>query len=441
MRIVAEVPVDPQWARIHEQGWQSWSPSTGYSLAQAPHRWSAPEHRIGNYRAETFPTGFWGEGLLAVDPGDGAPVTVVAAAAPTESVPSIKASYVDQRVVVYADGPVEVRVESGPVPRAFARWADDVVRALGLAAPRPAPTVWCSWYQYFTSVTESDVDRNLELMGELDLPVDVVQVDDGYQAEIGDWLVPSGRFADVPGLFSRIVESGRRAGIWTAPFLVGRRSRVFEEHPDWLVRAGDGTFVSAGRNWGQQLYALDTTHPGACEYLREVFTTFASWGIDFHKIDFVYAAALPGRRYEDVSAVEAYRRGLELVRSAIGDAYLLGCGAPVLPSIGLVDALRVSPDIAPEYEPGNGDVAQPSQRGAVLNGVSRAFQHGRFWANDPDCLIVRPDVERREEWADHVSAYGGLRGSSDGLDQLDEWGLETTRRVLAEPVPARFVES
>ncbi|MEU7524840.1 glycoside hydrolase family 36 protein [Saccharothrix sp. NPDC042600] len=441
MRIVAEIPVDPRCARVHEQGWQSWSPSTGYSLTQAPHRWVAPEHRIGNYRAESFPAGFWGEGLLAVDPGDGAPVTVVAAASPTEAVPSIKATYVDQRVVVYADGPVEVRVEAASVPRAFARWADDVVKALGLGAPRPAPTIWCSWYQYFTEVTESDVDRNLALLDALDLPVDVVQVDDGYQAEIGDWLAPSGRFADVPAVFERITGTGRRAGIWTAPFLVGRRSRLFAEHPEWLVRAGDGSFVSAGRNWNQPLYALDTTHPGAIEHLREVFTAFRSWGVSFHKIDFLYAAALPGRRHEDVSPIEAYRRGVELVRSAIGDAYLLGCGAPQLPSIGLVDAMRVSPDIAPEYEPGNGDVAQPSQRGAVLNGVSRAFQHGRFWVNDPDCLIARPEVERREEWAGHVSAYGGLRGSSDGLDRLDAWGLDTTRRVLAEPVPERFVES
>jgi len=41
----------------------------------------------------------------------------------------------------------------------------------------------------------------------------------------------------------------------------------------------------------------------------------------------------------------------------------------------------------------------------------------------------------------HVARFGGLRGSSDGLDQLDDWGLETTRRLLAEPVPRYFVPS
>lgn len=443
MRTVAEISVDPDTTTVHEQGWQSWSPSTGYRIGELPHRWVDPTHRIGCYRAESDPAPdvYNGEGLLAVDPGDGGPVTVIAAASPTTSVPTIRASYSDGRVLVSADGDVVVRIDDGPggVQGAYARWADQVVRDLSLPEPAPAPTTWCSWYQYFTGVTEADVDLNIGLMDELDLPVDVVQVDDGYQEEIGDWLIPSGRFADVPGLFKRITERGRRAGIWTAPFLVGARSRTFAEHPDWLVRNDDGTPVSAGHNWKQDLFALDTTHPEAVEYLRRVFTTFSSWGIDFHKIDFIYAAALPGLRYEDVSAVEAYRSGVELIRSHIGDSHLLGCGAPQLPSIGLFDSMRVSADIAPEFLPGNGDLSQPSQRGAVLNGVSRAFQHGRFWVNDPDCVVARPDVERREEWAEHVARFGGLRGSSDGLDQLDEWGLETTRRLLSTKAPKHFI--
>lgn len=445
LRTVAEISVDPDTARIHEQGWQSWSPSTGYRIGERPHRWVEPFHRIVCYRAESDPAAgvYCGEGLLAVDPGEGGPITVVAASSPTVAVPTILASYVDGRVVVSADGDVVVRIDDGPggVQGAYARWADSVVRELGLAAPRVAPTTWCSWYQYFTKVTEADVDLNLAKMDELELPIDVVQVDDGYQEEIGDWLVPSGRFADVPGLFRRIADHGRRAGIWTAPFLVGGRSRTFAEHPEWLVRNDDGSPTSAGHNWGQDLFALDTTHPGAVEYLRRVFSTFGDWGIDFHKIDFIYAAALPGRRFADVTPVEAYRAGVELIRSEIGDSYLLGCGAPQLPSIGLFDSMRVSADIAPEFLPGNGDLSQPSQRGAVLNGVSRAFQHGRFWVNDPDCIVARPEVERREEWAEHVARVGGLRGSSDGLDQLDAWGLETTRRLLGGAVPRYFVKS
>ena len=46
-------------------------------------------------------------------------------------------------------------------------------------------------------------------------------------------------------------------------------------------------------------------------YLREVFGTFANLGIDYFKIDFIYAGAMDGRRARsDGSGVEAYRHGL-----------------------------------------------------------------------------------------------------------------------------------
>jgi alpha-galactosidase len=431
---LAEVPVDSARALVHEEGWQSWSPTAVYPVAQEPLRSTDPAFWTMNYKDPGGRHGgFAGEGLLALDPGTGAGVRVWAAADPTREVPEIRAALRGDRLVVSADGPVVDSAFPGGLPEALGAWA--AAYAGGVGPLRPAPTVWCSWYQYFTAVTEADIVENLDAMDRLELPVDVVQLDDGYQAEVGDWLELSDRFASLPELVRRIRDRGRRAGLWVAPFLVGERSRLAKDHPDWLVGGAD-----AGRNWDQDLAALDTTHPAAAAWLGEVFGTFAVMGFDYFKIDFVYAAAMAGRRHDpEVTPVQAYRRGVELVRAAIGESYLLGCGAPVLPSIGLVDAMRVSPDTAPHYEPEGGDLSRPSQRAAVLNGVSRAYQQGRFWVNDPDCLIVRPEVEQREEWAAHVLRYGGLRGSSDRLAALDAWGLEVTRQALGTvPPPVPF---
>ena len=80
-------------------------------------------------------------------------------------------------------------------------------------------------------MTEADVTENLDAIVDADLPVDVIQIDDGWQAEIGDWMEYSDRFASLPDLVTRIRDRGRRAGIWVAPFLVGARSRLFREHP------------------------------------------------------------------------------------------------------------------------------------------------------------------------------------------------------------------
>ena len=437
---VAEVTVDPARALVYEHGWQSWSPTGSHRLAAAPSRPADSRRRRMRYRPDTAPpaSGFQGEGILAVDTGTD--IHLVTAADVERAVPSIRATPVGSTVIVSADGPVSTTVLAGDLDQALGAWADDLAHRMQARPIRPAPTVWCSWYHYFTDVAEADIDENVAAIRELGLPVDVVQLDDGWQAEIGDWLDLSHRFTSLEAMAGRIRTAGLRAGIWVAPFLVGANSATAARHPDWLVAGPDGGRASAGHNWGQDLFGLDVTHPGAAEYLRQVFGRLRHDGFDYFKIDFVYAGALPGPRHDGRSALEAYRHGVRIVRDAIGpDAYLLGCGAPILPSVGLVDAMRVSADVAPRYEPDDGDLGGPSQRGATLSTVGRAWQHGRFWVNDPDCLVARPAIERREDWARIVERYGGLRASSDRIADLDDWGLATTRRLLSTvPPPTPF---
>lgn len=438
---IATVSVDPARVRVYEHGWQSWSPTAAYRLADRPFRPVSDARRVGNYRPERRAPddAFWGEGLLAVDPGTGEGIQVFAAPSAAGPIPSIRADVSGDRVAVSADGEVTCGVgeEGEGLDSALARWADGFAAAASLGPLRPPPTAWCSWYHYFERVTQDDIEENLRAIHELSLGVDVVQIDDGYQAEIGDWLRLSERFASLADIVGRIRGAGRRAGIWVAPFLVGERSALAREQPDWLVGG-----ASPGTGWpDQQLAALDVTRPGAEQYLREVFGTFRDLGIDYFKIDFIYAGAMEGRRAEaGVTGVDAYRRGLGIIREAIGpDAYLLGCGAPILPSVGLVDAMRVGPDIAHHVEPVDGDLSQPSQRAATQNTRWRAWQHGRFWVNDADCLVAGPHMARREAWAAVVEQFSGLRASSDRLRELDTWGLETTRRLLRPGLTSPFV--
>jgi alpha-galactosidase len=429
---VASVPVDPRTARVHEEGWQSWSPSGSYALDDIPHRpananWATVCYRPGR----TVPSAtFQGEGLLALDAGDGSPVRLWAATDPSTSVPSIRLTVRDGRAEISADGPVTESAHPGPdgIQGALAAWAE----GLALPAPRAAPTVWCSWYEYFTAVTEDDIHENLRAMDSLDLPVDVVQIDDGYQNALGDWLTLSGRFRSRSALADAIRARGRRAGIWTAPFLVAPHSELAARHPDWLVRDFEGAPVHAGHNWDHDLYTLDITHPDAGACLTDVFATLRAEGYDYFKTDFLYAGALDGVRHSGADALTAYRAGIALIREAIGaDAYLLGCGAPVLPSTGLFDAMRVSPDTAPHRRSEADDYSQPGQDAAEFTGTGRQWQHRRLWINDPDCLMARPAVETRERWAAHVEATGGLMASSDRLLSLDAWGVATTRRLLS----------
>ncbi len=437
MEQIDAVPVHPAFGLVYAEGWQSWS-GTGFFGAGAPPpvvTGADPVAMHCQYRRPAPARVFEGAGLLAVDPGDGGAPVVFGAASVAERVPVIQAVPRGGELVVSSDAPVTQVPDGGPggVLGALGRWAERFGPDPGTL--RPVPAVWCSWYQYYERVTAADVAANVDLLASLELPAEVVQVDDGYQAGPGDWLSPRPGFGDLPGLVSRIRDAGRRAGIWIAPWLVGRSSAVFREHPEWVLREpASGEPVSAGYAVRDACYALDLTHPGAGAYITDVLTTMRGWGIDYFKLDFCYAGAYEGLRGTDsqgIPGVAAYRDGLRLIRSAVGqDAVLVASGAPTLASAGLVDAMRVGPDITASHEPASGTLFEPSQRNATRNVLARAWQHGRLWVNDPDCLMLRPGVERRADWASTVARYGGLRASGDGLDQLDSWGIETTRALL-----------
>jgi alpha-galactosidase len=426
--VIDELLVDPARARIYAEGWQSWSPTT-WAQWGSPHRPAEPWQHTMRFRpgvALPSDDSAQGEGILLVDPGTGEPTRAYAVEHATSAVATIRAQLNGDRLVVTADGPVTASSHVGRV-EALAAVGDAFATRGGVAAPRPAPRVWCSWYQYFEEVTSADVEENLDAFGAHDLPVEVVQIDDGWSAGLGEWLRPSAGVPDLPALVDRIRSTGRRVGIWLAPFMVGARTAVAQQHPEWLTG-------EAGYNWGQDMIGLDTTHPQVRDYLAEAVGRLAGLGIDYFKLDFLYAGAVPGGRHEDATPVEAYRSGMELLREAAGpDAYLLGCGAPILPSVGLVDAMRVSPDTFHE----GGEDGSTGLRGR-MSLTARAWQHGRFWVNDPDSLVTRPTYRQRERWAETFELFGGLRSFSDRVGGLDDWGLATTRRLMADvpdPIP------
>jgi alpha-galactosidase len=369
-----------------------------------------------------------GEGLVVVDPGPGAPARRYAGADLPGQVASIRVADRGDRLVVSADAAVTAS-EHADACRALASFGDELAALTGTGPLRVPPRVWCTWYRYFEDVTADDVAENLVAFDARELAVDVVQVDDGWSRGVGEWLEPAPGFPDVAGLVAQVRDSGRQPGVWVAPFVVGRDTDLARRHPGWLL--GD-----AGHNWGQDLAGLDLTHPEVRDWLHAALGRLRDTGFGYYKLDFLYAGALPGARFADATAVAAYRSGLELVRDAVGpDAYLLGCGAPIVPSVGLVDAMRVSSDTF--HRGGEGS---PRLRGRA-NVLARAWQQGRLWVNDPDCLIADARYPLRERWAQTVRTFGGLRSCSDRVADLDEWGLRTTREYLLDrPAPVPFAD-
>ncbi|WP_276273191.1 glycoside hydrolase family 36 protein [Haloarcula litorea] len=333
---------------------------------------------------------------------------------------------------------------SRPVDAGVAALADGVAERMGARAGEWTPTGWCSWYHYFTDVTADDMREAVADVAAWDPPIDVVQLDDGYQVAFGDWRTLAEGFDEMPALTDDIEGAGYTPGLWLAPFFVQADAALVDDHPEWFVTDADGAFVSAGERHGE-MYGLDCTHPGVEAWLTDTFETIVDdWGFDYLKLDFLYAGALPGQRHDDVTRAEAYQRGLKTIRQAVGrDTFLLGCGAPQAQSVGLVDAMRVGPDTAPHWRDPDGIASEPAHENALRNVLNRQFAHDRWWVNDPDCQLLRPgtdltDAERRT-LAAVVALTGGSNVLSDRVAAIDEPGRTLFERSLP-PVDGGTVE-
>jgi alpha-galactosidase len=309
-------------------------------------------------------------------------------------------------------------------------------------------TGWCSWYHFYQDVTEEDIRRNLGAAAGLRpaVPLDIIQIDDGFEADFGDWLAFSPRFPQgVAGLGEEIKEKDFTPGLWLAPFIARTGSRLAREHPDWLLRNNLGRHLRAGFEWRGFYKALDLTCPEALDYACQVVDTAVHrWGYPYLKLDFLYAAALKGR-YRDPTRTRAQvlRAGLEALRQAAGDeATLLGCGCPLGSAIGLVDAMRIGADVGPHWTPSflgleapfTREVDMPSARNALQNVMTRASLHRRWWANDPDCLLLRPDTHLTlvevQSYATAIALSGGSLFFSDDMASLPRERLEIAQKLV-----------
>ena len=311
----------------------------------------------------------------------------------------------------------------------------DLVQVNG-AQSRELPTGWCSWYYYYGKVREGDLDENLATARAHGVDWRYFVLDDGYESAVGDWLNENAKFPGGLGAVAeRIRAHGMLPGIWLAPFVARTNSRVFHEHPEWLLRKPSGKPAFAGWNpgWGLEgrFYGLDTTHPGFEEHLKNVIGALVhAHGYRYLKLDFVYGASLPGVAYDrSLSAAERLSRGYRIIREAAGsDVFILGCGSPLGPARGWVDAMRVGPDVAPYWFATyryhlTRDANALCTLFAIRSILNRCGMHRRLWINDPDCLLLRDSetkltADERKALVNAVIITGGMCMVSDRLSRL-----------------------
>lgn len=114
--------------------------------------------------------------------------------------------------------------------------------ARGYWRDRVRPVVINNWEATFMDFTEDKILKFAETARKLG--VEMMVLDDGWfghrdddTSSLGDWYpdpkkLPQG----IRGLAEKIENMGMKFGLWIEPEMVNKDSRLYEEHPDWVIR-------------------------------------------------------------------------------------------------------------------------------------------------------------------------------------------------------------
>jgi alpha-galactosidase len=321
----------------------------------------------------------------------------------------------------------------------------DAVRRLHHARiARIAPMGWWSWTAFYGGINQGDVATNALWQARhlKDLGYTFFQIDEGYQYARGEYVTPNAtQFPDgiwVAG--HKVAGLGLTFGLWTAPFEVSERSWVYQHHKEWLVHDARGNPISIGhvhRN-SDVLYALDTTHPGAQDYLRRTYRKLTrEWGARYFKLDFMDSSAIEGYHYRpNTTGLEAERIGLQIIRQTVGDSVLIDKdGSALLTPVGLVDEGRIAPDTGHSFS---------ASKDAVPNIAARFYINRNFYISDPDAFSVSRQVEPQQSWhntpkslsLDEARVQIVLAAVAGGMyeigDDLPTLGADASRMALVQ---------
>ena len=300
-----------------------------------------------------------------------------------------------------------------------------------------APNVFCTWYFHGRNYNETYFKEDIESLKESRIPFDVFLIDDCWTNNDWGMWTPGPAFpSGIPKITEMIKEEGYKPGIWTAPYSVDKDSKIALEHPEWLLKYEDGSLVEFG--YSNKTWVFDPTFPGVAEHLEEIFQRLKyDYGFDYFKVDFMRSVfVFDGVKFYNPNStrLEAFRMGLEAIRSGIGpDSYLSVCGGHFGGSIGIADSQRSGSDVVSIWEPEQVDAFKQNIRRTWMN---------RLWHVDADALMIRkrdtPFYPESNSWSNlSLGKLNDNEARTSALNQFIGGGMVCFSEYLKELSPER----
>jgi alpha-galactosidase len=308
-------------------------------------------------------------------------------------------------------------------------------RQMGPSPTLPAQPVYGSndWYWVYGRNTAATVIADAQHIVELSPPDanrPFAVIDDGWQPErgqsrtgVGTWDRGNEKFPDMPGLAGEIRRIGARPGIWTRPLLAPAdapdgwrlpRERTILDPTVPEVRQKIAADIARLRAWGYELIKHDYS----------TFDLFGRWGSTMGEAltrDVWTFAAGPTRTTAEVIG-DLYRT----IRTAAGDALIIGCNTISHLSAGLCDICRIGDDTS-------GREWARTRKMGVNTLAFRGAQHGAFYVADADCVGVTTAVPWKfnRQWLDLLARSGTMLFVSIAPDALTDETRRDLRAAMA----------
>jgi alpha-galactosidase len=136
---------------------------------------------------------------------------------------------------------------------------------------------------------------------------------------------------------------------------------------------------------------------------------------------------------------------MQVMRNAAGDAYILACGAPIIPSLGLCDGIRVGPDVSPYWLNKPLSVWLNNPNDTSTQNAIRTSIH-RLWLNhlvniDPDVLYFRSKYNslkpKENQLLQDLGTITGFKATSDLPNWWKPSEKDNVREFLAADLKVR----